>query len=37
MSEAARIEVAAGILGNAEASPQLLSFIEELKQAAGES
>jgi DNA-binding transcriptional LysR family regulator len=35
--EPARIEVAAGIAGTAEASPQLLSFIEELKQAAGES
>jgi DNA-binding transcriptional LysR family regulator len=35
--ESARIEVAAGIPGNAEASPQVLPLIEELKQAAGES
>ena len=35
--EPARIEVAAGIPGNAEASPQVLPFIEELRQAAGES
>lgn len=35
--EPARIEVAAEIPGNAETSPQVLSFIEELKQAAGES